>query len=167
LQRGASRVIAVDVGRGQLHRKLRGDPRVTLVEGVNARALEPSDLPGLGKGAGIVTIDVSFISLKYILPSVLPLLCPPADVVALVKPQFEAGRADVEPGGLVTDPVVHARVLAEVTSLASAIGLTHVATVESPITGSEGNREFFLHLRADGGIDREPRRSGDSPTPPA
>ncbi len=147
LQGGARRVIALDVGHGQLHWKLRTDPRVTVVEGCNARALTPADLPGLGEGADIVTIDVSFISLRHILPALPPLLAPGADVVVLVKPQFEAGRADVARGGVVRDPAVHARVLEEVTAAAAAVGLTRVGLVESPITGAEGNREYLMHLR--------------------
>jgi 23S rRNA (cytidine1920-2'-O)/16S rRNA (cytidine1409-2'-O)-methyltransferase len=100
----------------------------------------------LGEGAGIVTIDVSFISLRYILPAVPPLAAPGADVVALVKPQFEAGREEVGRGGVVTDPAVHERVIAEVSASAAAVGLRRVALIESPITGAEGNREFLLHL---------------------
>jgi 23S rRNA (cytidine1920-2'-O)/16S rRNA (cytidine1409-2'-O)-methyltransferase len=147
LQSGARHVIAIDVGRGQLHWKLRNEPRVTMIEGANARALAPADLPGLGDGAGIVTIDVSFISLRHILPVIPPLLAPGADIVALVKPQFEAGRKDVGRGGLVTDPAVHARVLEEVTMAAAAVGLPRMGLIESPITGAEGNREFLMHLR--------------------
>jgi 23S rRNA (cytidine1920-2'-O)/16S rRNA (cytidine1409-2'-O)-methyltransferase len=146
LQRGARHVLAVDVGRGQLHWKLRSDPRVTLYEGVNARALSRRDLPTLGDGAGVVTIDVSFISLKYILPVLPPLLASGADIVALVKPQFEAGRDEVGSGGIVKDPAVHARVVAEVSDAAAEVGLTRVAAIDSPITGTEGNKEFLAHF---------------------
>jgi 23S rRNA (cytidine1920-2'-O)/16S rRNA (cytidine1409-2'-O)-methyltransferase len=146
LQRGARHVVALDVGHNQLHWKLRSDSRVTVLEGVNARSLDSSQLPALGGGADIVTIDVSFISLRLIVPSVPGLLAPDADVVALVKPQFEAGRDDVGRGGLVTDPAVHVRVVGEVTAAAAAVGLTRVAVIESPITGAEGNREFLMHL---------------------
>jgi 23S rRNA (cytidine1920-2'-O)/16S rRNA (cytidine1409-2'-O)-methyltransferase len=146
LQRGARHVIALDVGHNQLHWKLRSDPRVTVLEGVNARALTAADLPGLGAGAGIVTIDVSFISLRLILPVVPSLLAPGADVVALIKPQFEAGREDVGRGGLVKDPAVHARVVDEISQAAAAVALTPVAVIDSPITGAEGNREFLMHL---------------------
>lgn len=149
LQRGARHVIAVDVGHNQLHWRLRSDSRVTVLEGVNARSLEPAHLPGLGAGAGMITADVSFISLRLILPRIPPLLTASADVVLLVKPQFEAGRDDVGRGGLVTDPAVHARVVDEVTTAAAAVGLHRVAVVESPITGAEGNREFLMHLRAE------------------
>ena len=146
LQRGARHVLAVDVGHGQLHWKLRSDPRVTLYEGLNARALSRADLPTLGDGAGIVTIDVSFISLKYILPVLPALLAPQADIVVLVKPQFEAGREEVGAGGIVKDPAVHDRVVVEVTTAAAEVGLRRVGLAESPITGTEGNREFLLHL---------------------
>ena len=149
LERGATRVIALDVGHGQLHWKLRTDPRVTSVEGVNARWLTRDPLPVLAGGsADIVTIDVSFISLRHILPVVPPLLAVGGDVVALVKPQFEAGRDEVGKGGLVKDPTVHDRVVAEITASAAAVGLARVGLVESPITGSEGNREFLMHLRS-------------------
>lgn len=154
VERGARQVLAVDVGHGQLHWKLRNDPRVTLYEGLNARALSRNDLPTLGDGAGIVTIDVSFISLTYILPVLPPLLAPGADVVALVKPQFEAGRDEVGSGGIVKDQGVHARVVAEVSAAAVEVGLTRVGLTESPITGTEGNREFLLHLRPSVGLGR-------------
>jgi 23S rRNA (cytidine1920-2'-O)/16S rRNA (cytidine1409-2'-O)-methyltransferase len=147
LSRGVSRVIALDVGRGQLHWKLRSDPRVTALEGVNARTLRPDDLPDLGPGAAIVTIDVSFISLALILPVVPALLVRPADVIALVKPQFEAGRHDVGAKGLVRDPAIHARVIEEVTRAAATVGLDRVGLIDSPITGAEGNKEFLMLLR--------------------
>jgi 23S rRNA (cytidine1920-2'-O)/16S rRNA (cytidine1409-2'-O)-methyltransferase len=147
LQRGARHVIALDVGHNQLHWKLRSDSRVTVREGVNARTLSPDDLPQLGAGAGIVAIDVSFISLRLILPRVPALVAPGADVIALVKPQFEAGREDVGRGGLVKDPAVHARVVDEVTQAAAAVGLNRAGLIESPITGAEGNREFLVHFR--------------------
>jgi len=144
LQRGARQVIALDVGHGQLDWRLRNDARVVVLEHVNARHLTPDQAPGPFR---IVTIDVSFISLRQILPVVPGRLAPDGDVVALVKPQFEAGRADVERGGLVTDPAIHARVLEEVRSAARAIGLTPMADTPSPITGATGNQEFLLHLR--------------------
>jgi 23S rRNA (cytidine1920-2'-O)/16S rRNA (cytidine1409-2'-O)-methyltransferase len=144
LQRGARQVVALDVGHGQLDWRLRNDERVVVLEHVNARHLAPDQVPG---PFGIVTIDVSFISLRQILPVVRPRLAPDGDVVALVKPQFEAGRDDVERGGLVTDPSVHVRVLEEVRAAARAIGLTPMADTASPITGATGNQEFLLHLR--------------------
>jgi len=147
LQRGAAHVVALDVGHGQIHWKLRSDPRVSVVEGINARHLTATDVPELTSGVGIVTIDVSFISLRHILPALPPLLLPDADVITLVKPQFEAGRAEVGKGGLVTDPAVHDRVVADITTAAANVGLAAVSTIESPITGTEGNREFLLHLR--------------------
>jgi 23S rRNA (cytidine1920-2'-O)/16S rRNA (cytidine1409-2'-O)-methyltransferase len=148
LQRGARDVIALDVGRGQLDWKLRSDPRVIVREGVNARALTADDVP---HRVGIVTIDVSFISLRHIFPAILQCLEDGADVVALAKPQFEAGREQVEKGGLITDPLVHDAVIAQVTSYAAAAGLHRVAMSPSPITGATGNREFFLHLRRTAG----------------
>jgi 23S rRNA (cytidine1920-2'-O)/16S rRNA (cytidine1409-2'-O)-methyltransferase len=146
LSRGAARVIAVDVGHGQLHWKLRNDPRVTVIEGLNARHLTRQALPDPGDGADVVTIDVSFISLALILPPLLDVTTPGVDVVALVKPQFEAGRRDA-PKGVVRDPAVHARVQAEVTARAAAIGWSRVAATPSPIVGAKGNREFLLHFR--------------------
>jgi 23S rRNA (cytidine1920-2'-O)/16S rRNA (cytidine1409-2'-O)-methyltransferase len=146
LQRGARHVIALDVGRRQLHWKLRTDPRVTVIEGVNARALTRADLPDIGAGVEIVTIDVSFISLTRILPALTALIAPGALVVALVKPQFEAGRRDVGRKGVIKDAAVHARVLDEVASAASRLGWTPVAAIESPITGARGNKEFFMLL---------------------
>lgn len=148
LRAGAARVVALDVGHGQLDWSLRTDPRVVTIERVNARALAPDDLPPDCRAFGIVTIDVSFISLRLILPVLPPLLAPGGDVVALVKPQFEAGRAEVGKGGLVTDLCVHERVIAEVTDAADRIGLARMARANSPIAGAEGNREYFLHLRA-------------------
>jgi len=144
LQRGARHVTALDVGHGQLDWRLRNDPRVTVREHVNARYLSHADIPA---PVDIVTIDVSFISLRHILPVVPPLLSPGADVVALVKPQFEAGREEVGKGGLVRDAAVHSRVVEEVRAAARAVGLTPVADTPSPITGVTGNQEFLLHLR--------------------
>ena len=145
LQRGARQVIALDVGHGQLDWRLRTDPRVVVLEHVNARFLEPSDLPGR---VDVVTIDVSFISLRHILPAIPATLVPLADVIALVKPQFEAGRDDVGEGGLVLDPEVHARVVDQVRAAARAVGLNPLAMTPSPITGATGNQEFLLHLRS-------------------
>ena len=143
LQRGATRVVALDVGHGQLDWKIRNDPRVVVVENFNARYLAPADLPGLVE---FVCIDVSFISLRQILPVLPPLLRPGADIVALVKPQFEAGREEVRKG-VIRDAAVHARVLAEVTHAAAAVGLAKLGTDTSPITGQKGNVEFLMHLR--------------------
>lgn len=147
LQRGARHVIALDVGHGQLHWKLRSDPRVTVIEGVNARHLTPAALPDAGAPITKVSLDVSFISLRHIFPVLPAIAAPGADIVALVKPQFEAGRKDVGKGGLVTDPAVHARVIAAVTAAAGEVGCERLGLVESPITGARGNREFLMHLR--------------------
>jgi 23S rRNA (cytidine1920-2'-O)/16S rRNA (cytidine1409-2'-O)-methyltransferase len=144
LERGAASVIALDVGHGQLAWRLRQNPRVLVREGVNARALTAADVP---HAVSLVTIDVAFISLRHILPALPPFLPPGADIVALVKPQFEAGREQVERGGLVTDPAVHATVLEQVTDAAGVAGFERLAMTPSPITGATGNREFFLHLR--------------------
>lgn len=143
VRRGATSVIALDVGHGQLDWTLRTDPRVIVREHVNARALTRDDVP---HDVGVVTIDVSFISLRHILPALPPFLLPGADVVALVKPQFEAGREEVGKGGLVTDPAVHAAVVARVIEQAQSVGYVAVAQAPSPITGATGNREFFVHL---------------------
>ena len=147
LRRGAARVVALDVGHGQLDWTLRNDPRVFVIERVNARTLTADQLPPDARAFGIITIDVSFIGVRHVLPAVAPLLRPDGDAVVLVKPQFEAGRGEVGKGGLVHDEAVHARVIDEVTAAADALGLTRTAVTESPITGTEGNREFFLHLQ--------------------
>ncbi|MEX1128358.1 MAG: TlyA family RNA methyltransferase [Vicinamibacterales bacterium] len=148
LRRGAARVVALDVGHGQLDWKIRSDPRVVTLERVNARTLTPADLPEDLRAFGIVTIDVSFISIRHILPIVPPLLEPGADVIALVKPQFEARREEVGKGGIIRDDAVHTRVVAEVTAAADTLGLRRAGLTDSPITGMEGNREFLLHLRS-------------------
>jgi len=147
LRRGARLVVALDVGHGQIDWRLRTDPRVVVLERVNARGLTAAQLPESARPVDLVTIDVSFISLRVVLPVVPALLAPRADVVALVKPQFEAGRAEVGKGGIVRDPAVHARVLAEVEAAARSLGLARHATVPSPITGAQGNEEFLMHLR--------------------
>ena len=149
LRRGARHVVALDVGHGQLDWRLRTDPRVTVIERVNARTLSAEQLPESARAFEIATMDVSFISARQVLPAVAPLLRAGADLVVLVKPQFEAGRDEVGKGGLVRDPDVHVRVVDEVAGAASALGLSRIAMTESPITGTEGNREFLLHLRHD------------------
>ncbi len=145
LRRGAVRVVALDVGHGQLDWRIRNDPRVLVIEGKNARYLAPGDIPS---PVDLVVVDVSFISLAHILPQVPPLLRPGADVVALVKPQFEAGRDEVGKKGIVRDPDVHERVIAGVTEAAGRAGLARVGLTPSPVRGAEGNQEFLLHLRA-------------------
>ncbi len=146
LQRGAARVVALDVGHGQLDWRLRQDPRVVVHEGVNARYLQAEQLPADLRTFDLVTNDVSFISLSHILPVVPPLLAGDGHVVALVKPQFEAGRQEVGKGGLVKDPAVHERVVAAVQAEAVRVGLKPIAVEPSPVTGAEGNREFLLLL---------------------
>ena len=147
LQRGARHVIALDVGHSQLHWKVRSDPRVTVIENTNARHLKPGDLPDAGAAITRISIDVSFISLRHIFPVLPALVARPTEIVALVKPQFEAGRKDVGKGGLVTDPDVHARVIADVTAAAAEVGLGRLGLIDSPITGAHGNIEFLMHLR--------------------
>ena len=140
LQAGARRVVALDVGRAQLHERLRDDPRVTVMEGVNARHL--TELP---LAPELVTCDVSFISVRQALPPVLRLAEPGWEAVVLVKPQFEAGRSDVK-GGVVRDPDVHRRVIREVAEAALGWDAATLAVVDSGLPGPKGNREFFLHL---------------------
>jgi 23S rRNA (cytidine1920-2'-O)/16S rRNA (cytidine1409-2'-O)-methyltransferase len=147
LQRGATRVVALDVGHNQIDWKLRTDSRVVVLERINARNLTADQLPAGSRLFDIVTIDVSFISLKHIFPVLPPLLAADADVIALVKPQFEAGRTEVGKGGIVRDDTVRARVVDEVTAAANALGLTRAGLTESPIAGMEGNRELLVHLR--------------------
>jgi 23S rRNA (cytidine1920-2'-O)/16S rRNA (cytidine1409-2'-O)-methyltransferase len=141
LQRGASRVIALDVGYGQLHERLHADPRVTVLERTNARELR--ELPF---APALVVADVSFIGLRLVLPPVLALAAPGWEAVVLVKPQFEAGRGEVGKGGVVRDPEVHRRVLREVAEAALAWRAEPVGVVDSGLPGPKGNREFFLHL---------------------
>jgi 23S rRNA (cytidine1920-2'-O)/16S rRNA (cytidine1409-2'-O)-methyltransferase len=142
LARGATRVYAFDSGVGQLHERLRQDPRVILSERTNARHLTPDSLP---EKAALATMDVSFISILKIFPALRTLLRDGADVISLVKPQFEAGRADVGGGGIVRDEAVHARVMMEVSLGTGALGFDVRSVCRSPIDGASGNREFFLH----------------------
>lgn len=141
LQRGAGRVIALDVGYGQLHPKLRDDPRVAVLERVNAR-----ELRGLPFAPTFVTCDVSFISLRLVLPPALALAAPGWRALVLVKPQFEAGREDVGRGGVVRDPEVHRRVLREVAEAALQWEGRVAGVADSGLPGPKGNREFFLYL---------------------
>jgi len=142
LQHGAGKVFAVDVGRGQLAWKLRQDPRVVVMEKTNARFLKPENFP---VPADLVVADCSFISLKKILPPAVPLLKPDGRIVALVKPQFEAGKAEADKGrGVITDAAVHERVLAELQEFVTAqAGLCWRGMVESPLLGPAGNKEFL------------------------
>jgi 23S rRNA (cytidine1920-2'-O)/16S rRNA (cytidine1409-2'-O)-methyltransferase len=140
LQHGAAHVIALDVGYGQLHPRLRDDPRVTVLERVNAR-----HLPELSYAPDLVTCDVSFISLRTVLPPALDAASPGWQALPLVKPQFEAGRAEVK-RGVVRDPGVHARVLRELSQATPRWNASVVGVVDSGLPGPKGNREFFLHL---------------------
>jgi 23S rRNA (cytidine1920-2'-O)/16S rRNA (cytidine1409-2'-O)-methyltransferase len=148
LQAGAASVVCVDVGRAQLHAKLRGDPRVTNLEKINARHLKTGDLPRDHFDA--VVMDLSFISLKAVLPAVWPLVAPSGLLIALVKPQFEAGKAEVDKGrGVIRDSAVQEAVLADIVSFVRTqlAGAELIGTMDSPIEGTDGNREFLLGAR--------------------
>ena len=148
LARGALRVYAVDVGRGQLHDRLARDARVVVVDRVNARALTSLHVP---EPCGIATADVSFISVRKVLSPLRAVLAPGADAVVLVKPQFEVGRGQVGRGGIVKDPELHLLALRTVAEAAVVdSGYAVRGACASPIAGTEGNREFFLHLRPGG-----------------
>lgn len=145
LQRGAASVVAVDVGYGQLHERLRADPRVEVHERTNIREVRPGDL---GSPADVLVADLSFISLRTVLPGALSLGVPGADVVLLVKPQFEAGREEAARGkGVITDPVVWRRVLEEVAHALEELGAAIMGAMASPLTGADGNVEFLVHAR--------------------
>ena len=144
LQRGAVRVYAADVGTNQLHWNLRSDPRVVSMEQVNLRYWDPSRLP---ERCRLLVADLSFISLRLVIPPLIPSLLPGADAVLLVKPQFEAGRDEVGSGGIVRDPATHERVQREIWAFFAATALRPLAVCESPILGGEGNKEFLMHLR--------------------
>ncbi|VBB42072.1 putative rRNA methyltransferase YqxC [uncultured Desulfatiglans sp.] len=144
LQRGAARVLAVDVGYGQLDWRLRQDPRVLVFERTNARYLLPGDLPGPIHGA---VVDASFISLKIIVPPVSRLLTPSSFIIALIKPQFEAGKNEVGKGGVVRDPACHRRVVEDLTGFFQTTGWTPLEAIPSPILGPKGNREFLICLK--------------------
>lgn len=144
LQRGAAKVIAVDVGYGQLAWKLRQDVRVLSLEKTNIRYLKAEDLPEI---PGLAVIDASFISLEKVLPNTLDLIKPFGEVVALIKPQFEVGRGEVGKGGVVRDPEKHAEVIKSVCLMAEGLRVEVLGVTESPITGPKGNREFLLFLR--------------------
>ena len=143
LARGARRVTAVDVGRAQLHERLRGHPAVTSLEETDIRALDP---PRLGELPDFATVDVSFISLKLVMPALRALLRHPAELVALIKPQFEAGKTHLKKG-IVRDPAVHAAVCDDIAAFAAALGWDVKGVIASPIEGGEGNKEFLLGAR--------------------
>ena len=146
LQRGASEVIALDVGHGQLHERIRGDERVVVIERYNARNLVVDDI---GAPVDLVVADLSFISLKVVLPALLAACRPSADLVLLVKPQFEAGRAAVSKGrGVVSDPAIHAEVRVMIDGALRDLGADVLGWMESPLHGADGNKEFLVHARA-------------------
>jgi len=140
LQHGARRVVALDVGHNQIDWRLRTDPRVEVREGTNARHLTPEDFQ---EKFDLVVMDVSFISATKVLPAVAPLLKEGGRAVVLVKPQFEVGKGEVGKGGIVRDPLQHARVVREVGERARSLGLAERGVTESPVTGADGNREFL------------------------
>ncbi len=142
LQHGAKSVVAIDVGTNQLVWKLRTDPRVESRENVNARQLKPDDFDAK---FDLIVMDVSFISVTKILPALKHLLAAGAAIVVLIKPQFEVGRADVGKGGIVKDPALHRSVVVAVNEFAASIGLENVGLTDSPILGTDGNREFLAH----------------------
>jgi 23S rRNA (cytidine1920-2'-O)/16S rRNA (cytidine1409-2'-O)-methyltransferase len=145
LQRGADHVVALDVGHGQLHPRIRNDPRVTVLERFHVRNLTPA---AIGGSVDLVVADLSFISIIRALPYLLGVSVPEGEVVLLVKPQFEAGKAEVDRGsGVIRDPAIHQRVRDEVSSALEAAGCEVLGWMDSPITGAEGNREFLVHAR--------------------
>jgi 23S rRNA (cytidine1920-2'-O)/16S rRNA (cytidine1409-2'-O)-methyltransferase len=143
LQRGAARVIALDVGHGQLAHRLRRDPRVIVMDRTNIRYIAPADLPYRPQ---LVVIDASFISLKLVLPPILEIAATSADIVALIKPQFEVGKGKVGKGGVVRDGDLRAQAVDAVIAFARSIGLESAGTMESPITGAAGNHEFLAYF---------------------
>lgn len=148
LQQGASKVFAIDVGYGQLAWKIRSDPRVVVMERTNIRYVTPEDL---GEPLDLSVVDVSFISLKIVLPAIQKLLKPTGQVLCLIKPQFEAGKENVGKKGVVRDPAVHEEVIRTVTAFARELGFCPLALTYSPVKGPEGNIEYLIYLsRAEG-----------------
>ncbi|HUO05028.1 MAG TPA: TlyA family RNA methyltransferase [Candidatus Binataceae bacterium] len=147
LRRGAKRVIAIDVGYGQLVMRLRNDPRVTVLDRMNIRLATPADMPHV---PDLVTIDTSFISLRLVIPAVLTLAAPRAEIVALIKPQFEVGRRKVGKGGIVRKESHRQEAVAGVVAFAESIGLECIGTIESPIAGAAGNREYLALMKHSG-----------------
>lgn len=145
LQHGAIRVFAVDVGYGQLAWKLRQDPRVVVIERTNIRHMPAETLP---QSVDLVTIDVSFISLKLVVPVVLKFLKKGAGILSLIKPQFEVGKGNVGKGGVVRDPVLHAEVVEDLSDFFARLGLVRQCIIPSPVLGPKGNREFFIFLKS-------------------
>ena len=153
LQQGASKVFAIDVGYGQLAWKIRSDPRVVVMERTNIRYVTPEEL---GEPLDLSVVDVSFISLKIVLPAIQKLLKPTGQVLCLIKPQFEAGKENVGKKGVVRDPAVHAQVLRDFTALAASLNLTIRNLTFSPVKGPEGNIEFLAHLSMQPGQETLP-----------
>lgn len=143
LQRGAGKVYAIDVGYGQLAWKLRQDPRVVVMERTNARHLKPGDLPD---PLSLAVIDAAFISLKLLIPPLLPLFKEQAEILALIKPQFEVGKGKVGKGGVVRDEELHQKVIDDIIMFAESLDLEHKGVIKSPILGPKGNKEFLIHL---------------------
>ena len=154
LQHGATCVVAIDVGTNQLAWKLRTDPRVDVRENVNARELKPSDFSGL---FDLIVMDVSFISVTKIIPALFDLLRSDGRMIVLIKPQFEVGKSEVGKGGIVRDAEAQARVVREINEFAEGAGFEVLGTMESPITGAEGNREFLGCYRKDMKEARAPK----------
>ncbi len=153
LQRGAARVVAIDVGRNQLHEKIRADDRVDVHEQTNVRHTDPADFGGSGD---LVVTDLSFISLRVVAPHLIAFAADGADLVILVKPQFEAGKAEADKArGVIRDPEVWRRTLDDATTALSAAGAAIMGVMVSPITGGDGNVEFLVHARA-GAPDVDP-----------
>ncbi len=151
LQRGISKVFAVDVGQGQLAWKLRGDTRVVVMEKTNARHLKTEQMPQPFAPADLAVIDCSFISLQKILPPAVALLKPHGKIVALIKPQFEAGKTEVDKGrGVISDPAIHERVLKELETFVAGMSLKWVGVTESPLLGPAGNKEFLVLIEKTG-----------------
>ena len=144
LRRGAAHVIALDVGYGQILERLRIDSRVTVLDRTNIRRVNPGDLP---YAPDLVTIDASFISLRLVLPAALALAAPKAEVIALIKPQFEVGKGKVGKGGIVRDPEARIAAVEAIVEFARELGLEVAGTIESPIEGAKGNREYLAMLR--------------------
>jgi 23S rRNA (cytidine1920-2'-O)/16S rRNA (cytidine1409-2'-O)-methyltransferase len=147
LRHGATGVVGVDVGQGQLHPRLRVDPRVTCLEGVNARELDARAVGRPADGFGLVVGDVSFISLTLVLPALVPMLAADGDLLMLAKPQFELQPGQVGKGGIVRDAALHAQVEQRLRACCATLGLQVAGWLDSPIAGGDGNREFFLHAR--------------------
>lgn len=153
LQRGARRVYAVDVGHGQLDATLRSDPRVVVLEKVNARTLSAEQVP---ERAALAALDLSFISARLVLAAVLSRMESGAHVVVLVKPQFEAGRAEVGKGGIVRSDAVRERVVSEIEAFGRGLGMESLGAIPSPIKGARGNQEFLLAFRVPGAAQKSP-----------